>query len=43
MPNILVFMPSVKHIKEIVAYIKNDPQEEFKRINNDIHSNSCAF
>ena len=37
MPNILVFMPSVKQIKEILAFIKEDRQEEFKRINNEIH------
>lgn len=37
MPNILVFMPSVKHIKEMLAYLKDDPQEDFKRINDDIH------
>lgn len=36
MPNILVFMPSVKQIKEILNFIKLDPQEEFKRINNEI-------
>jgi HrpA-like RNA helicase len=36
-PNILVFMPSVKHIKEIVAYLKEDRLEEFKSINDAVH------
>lgn len=37
MPNILVFMPSVKHIKDMVAHIAEDAQEHFKKIQDEIH------
>jgi HrpA-like RNA helicase len=37
MPNILVFMPSVKHIKDIIAHITEDSQDHFKKIQDEIH------
>jgi HrpA-like RNA helicase len=37
MPNILVFLPSVKDIKNIIAHIHEDSQEHFKRINDEVH------
>lgn len=37
MPNILVFLPSVKEIKSIIAHIQEDSQDHFKRINDEVH------
>ena len=36
-PNVLVFLPSVKDIKEVLAYIENDEGEVFKKIRDSVN------
>lgn len=36
MPNVLVFLPSVRDIKDVVAHIEADSQEYFKRIKDEV-------